>query len=81
MNQAQSFDEKLKQNLPPTPKVEEPHKETIGENIAKVYNEMVEKQKMYSVKTLSWLYKYMQQILMVTFSFLLIGIQQNSYEV
>ena len=76
MNQAQSFDEKLKQNLPPTPKVEEPHKETIGENIAKVYNEMVEKQKMYSVKTLSWLYKYMQQILMVTFSFLLIGIQQ-----
>ena len=76
MNHVPSFDEKLKQNLPPTPKVEEPHKETIGENIAKVYNEMVEKQKMYSVKTLSWLYKYMQQILMVTFSFLLIGIQQ-----
>lgn len=76
MNHVPSFDEKLKQNLPPTPKVEEPHKETIGEKIAETYNEMVEKQKMYTVKSLSWLYKYMQQILMVTFSFLLIGIQQ-----
>ena len=70
-----TFDEKLKQNLPPTPKVEE-HKESVTDNIAKVYNEMVDKQKMYSVKTLSWFYKYMQQIIMVTFSFLLIGIQQ-----
>jgi len=76
MNQAPTFDEKLKQNLPPTPKVEVVEKKTAIESIAETYNEMVDKQKMYSVKTLSWFYKYMQQILMVTFSFLLIGIQQ-----
>ena len=56
-----SFDEKLKQNLPPTPKVEVDEKKTAIESIAETYNEMVDKQKMYSVKTLSWFYKYMQR--------------------
>ena len=77
MNQAPTFDDKLKQNLPQ--KIEEKvveKEKSVAENIAEVYNELVDKQKMYSVKTLTWFYKYMQQIIMVTFSFLLIGIQQ-----
>jgi len=66
-----TFDEMLKKENPPVPQ-----EKTKVEEIRDTYNQLVDAQKMYSVKAMTWFSKYFQQIFMVVLSFLLIGIQQ-----